>query len=148
MEAIVPIADSSGTLLASLKVCSAWASDACHSSSRRSTLLIFHVIDEACASDCVYAVKYYPAGATTNSASGVTDIAKCYDTIARMEEQGLPLLLHGEVTDSEIDIFDREAVFIEEKLQPLLERFPKLRVVLEHITTKAAAEFVHKTCPS
>jgi dihydroorotase len=90
----------------------------------------------------VHAVKYYPAGATTNSESGVTEITKAYAAIAAMEEIGMPLLLHGEVTDGDIDIFDREAVFIERHLRPLLRDFPNLKVVLEHITTRQAAEFV------
>lgn len=94
------------------------------------------------ASGLVHAVKYYPAGATTNSDSGVTDIKKAYSAIATMQDIGMPLLLHGEVTDSDIDIFDREAVFIERHLQPLLRDFPGLKVVLEHITTRQAAEFV------
>lgn len=90
----------------------------------------------------VQAVKYYPAGATTNSDSGVTELRKAYPAIAAMEEHGVPLLLHGEVTDPEVDVFDREAVFIERHLTQLLRDFPGLRVVLEHITTKGAAEFV------
>ncbi len=90
----------------------------------------------------VHAVKYYPAGATTNSDSGVTDLRKAYPAIAAMEEHGVPLLLHGEVTDSEIDIFDREAVFIDRYLSKLMHDFPKLRIVLEHITTRQSAEFV------
>lgn len=90
----------------------------------------------------VRAVKYYPAGATTNSDSGVTELRKAYPAIAAMEEQGVPLLLHGEVTDPEVDVFDREAVFIERHLTRLLHDFPGLRVVLEHITTRGAAEFV------
>lgn len=90
----------------------------------------------------VHAVKYYPAGATTNSDSGVTDLAKTYKTIAAMEEVGMPLLLHGEVVDADVDVFDREAVFIERYLIPLLRDFPKLKIVLEHITTRQAAEFV------
>jgi dihydroorotase len=90
----------------------------------------------------VHAVKYYPAGATTNSDSGVTDLAKTYKTIAAMEEVGMPLLLHGEVVDADVDVFDREAVFIERHLIPLLREFPKLKIVLEHITTRQAAEFV------
>jgi dihydroorotase len=93
-------------------------------------------------SGIVHAVKYYPAGATTNSDSGVTDLKKAYPAIAEMEKIGLPLLLHGEVTDSEIDIFDREAVFIERYLTGLLSDFPKLKIVLEHITTQQAVEFV------
>ncbi|KAB2312278.1 dihydroorotase [Betaproteobacteria bacterium SCN2] len=90
----------------------------------------------------VHAVKYYPAGATTNSDSGVTDLQKAYPAIAAMEEHGMPLLLHGEVTDAEVDVFDRESVFIERHLTRLLHDFPRLRIVLEHITTRGAAEFV------
>lgn len=99
-------------------------------------------IDAACASGFVHAVKLYPAGATTNSAAGVTDLQRCRATLARMETLGLPLLLHGESTAAEIDIFDREAVFIERTLQPLLRDFPALRVVMEHITTRDAVHFV------
>jgi len=90
----------------------------------------------------IHAVKYYPAGATTNSDAGVTDIKNAYDALAKMEEVGLPLLVHGEVTDQSVDVFDREQVFIDTVLQPLVKDFPKLKVVLEHITTKHAAEFV------
>ena len=90
----------------------------------------------------VHAVKYYPAGATTNSDSGVTDIRKVDAALEAMQEYGLPLLLHGEVTDPEVDVFDREAVFIDRILAPLLQRLPRLKVVLEHITTRQAAEFV------
>lgn len=93
-------------------------------------------------SGVVQAVKLYPAGATTNSDSGVTSLAKCAAVLAEMEKQGMPLLIHGEVTDTEIDVFDREKVFIERHLQPLLKDFPGLKVVFEHITTKDAAEFV------
>jgi dihydroorotase len=99
-------------------------------------------IQTAKASGLVHAVKYYPAGATTNSDSGVTDIRKAYAAIAALQDAGMPLLLHGEVTDGDIDIFDREAVFIERHLVPLLRDFPGLKVVLEHITTRQAAEFV------
>ena len=90
----------------------------------------------------VHAVKYYPAGATTNSDSGVTDLHKAYPAIAAMEEHGMPLLLHGEVTDPDVDVFDRESVFIERYLSRLLRDFPRLKIVLEHITTRGAAEFV------
>jgi dihydroorotase len=90
----------------------------------------------------VKAVKLYPAGATTNSDSGVTSLSKCAAVLAEMEKLGLPLLIHGEVTDAEIDVFDREKVFIERHLQPLLKDFPGLKVVFEHITTQDAAEFV------
>ena len=94
------------------------------------------------ASGFVHAVKYYPAGATTNSDAGVTDLSRCEAVFAAMEETGLPLLLHGEVTDSAVDIFDREAVFIDRVLLPLLSRHPRLKVVFEHITTRQAVEFV------
>jgi dihydroorotase len=90
----------------------------------------------------VHAVKYYPAGATTHSDSGVTDLGKAYPAIAAMEAAGMPLLLHGEVVDPEVDVFDREAVFIERHLTRLLRDFPKLKIVLEHITTRQAVEFV------
>lgn len=101
--------------------------------------------DEICKaadSGFVHAVKLYPAGATTNSDAGVTDLAKCDAALAEMEKIGMPLLMHGEVTDPAIDLFDREKVFIERVLQPLLRRRPGLRVVFEHITTQEAAEFV------
>ena len=92
--------------------------------------------------DSVKAVKYYPAGATTNSDSGVTDLARCADVLAAMQETGLPLLLHGEVTDSAVDIFDRERVFLERELIPLTAKYPRLKIVVEHITTREAAQFV------
>lgn len=95
-------------------------------------------------SDHVHAVKYYPAGATTNSDAGVTDIKNAYPALAKMEELGLPLLVHGEVTDQAVDVFDREQVFIDTVLFPLLKDFPHLKVVLEHITTKHAAAFVNQ----
>jgi len=94
------------------------------------------------ANGIVHAIKYYPAGATTNSDSGITDIRKVDAVLEVMQEIGMPLLLHGEVTDPEIDIFDREAVFIDHILTPLRQRFPELKIVLEHITTRQAAEFV------
>ena len=90
----------------------------------------------------MHAVKLYPAGATTNSDAGVTDLKKCAATLARMEKLGLPLLVHGEVTDPAVHIFDREAVFINTVLAPLLQDFPALKVVLEHITTQDGADFV------
>ncbi|MBB3192187.1 dihydroorotase [Halomonas cerina] len=99
-------------------------------------------VERAHASGLVQAVKLYPAGATTNSASGVTDLTLCDAAIAAMARRGVPLLVHGEVTDAEIDIFDREAVFIERVMKPLLDRHPDLKVVFEHITTADAAEFV------
>lgn len=88
------------------------------------------------------AVKLYPAKATTNSAFGVTDIAKTYPVLERMASLGMPLLIHGEVTDPEVDVFDREALFIEHVLEPLIARLPGLKIVLEHITTKEAVDFV------
>src|SRR5690606_11671670 len=99
-------------------------------------------IEEAKASGLVHAVKYYPAGATTNSDNGVTAIDKVYPVLEAMAELGMPLLIHGEVTNPEIDIFDREQVFIDTVLQPLVNRYPTLRIVLEHITTRQAAQFV------
>jgi dihydroorotase len=91
----------------------------------------------------VVAVKLYPAGATTNSDAGVTDLRKTYKTLEAMQREGLPLLVHGEVTAPEVDLFDREAVFIETQLVPLRRDFPGLKIVLEHITTREAAQYVH-----
>lgn len=99
-------------------------------------------IEKASASEFVHAVKYYPAGATTNSDSGVTDLKKCYQVFEAMQKLGLPLLVHGEVTDVHVDIFDREKVFIDQQMQPLIAQFPGLKVVFEHITTRDAAHFV------
>lgn len=96
-------------------------------------------------SGMVHAVKLYPAGATTNSDAGVTDLSRCFATLASMEQLGLPLLVHGEVTDPAVDIFDRESVFIDRVLTPLIRRFPVLRIVLEHITTSEAVEFIRST---
>ncbi len=93
-------------------------------------------------SGIVHAVKYYPAGATTNSESGVTDLGRCRAVFAAMEKHDLPLLLHGEVTDPAVDVFDREQMFIERHLSWLVRDFPKLRIVLEHVTTRQAVEFV------
>ncbi|MBU0620544.1 MAG: dihydroorotase [Gammaproteobacteria bacterium] len=90
----------------------------------------------------VRAVKLYPAGATTNSDAGVTDLRKTYAVLEEMQRYGMPLLVHGEVTSADIDIFDREAVFIDRVMQPLLKDLPELRVVFEHITTKDAVQFV------
>ncbi|GAA3899456.1 dihydroorotase [Halomonas cibimaris] len=99
-------------------------------------------IERARASGIVKAVKLYPAGATTNSSSGVTDLARCDDTVAALAASGMPMLVHGEVTDGDVDIFDREAEFLTRVLTPLLARHPTLRVVCEHITTAQAADFV------
>lgn len=99
-------------------------------------------INRAAESGFVKAVKLYPAGATTNSDAGVTSLERCRPVLRAMAETGLPLLVHGEVTDPAVDLFDREAVFIETVLKPLLEDMPDLRVVMEHITTAEAARFV------
>ncbi len=99
-------------------------------------------IQKAFDSKIITAVKLYPAGATTNSTAGVTDIKKCYPTLEKMQQLGLPLLIHGEVTDSRVDIFDREKQFIEQKLIPLADDFPQLKIVFEHITTADAVDFV------
>ena len=97
------------------------------------------------ATSFIKAVKYYPAGATTNSDSGVTDIRKCDRVFDAMQQVDLPLLLHGEVTEAGVDMFDREKVFIQQHLVPLKARFPQLRIVLEHVTTADAVEFVNAT---
>ncbi len=99
-------------------------------------------IEAAARSECVHAVKFYPAGATTNSENGVTDWGKVRATLAAMERVDLPLLLHGEVTDPAVDVFDRERVFLEEHLAPVRRDFPGLRIVLEHVTTADAVAFV------
>jgi dihydroorotase len=99
-------------------------------------------IEKASASGFVHAVKYYPAGATTNSDSGVTDLNRCNQVFEVMQKLGMPLLMHGEVTDADVDTFDRERVFIDRHMKPLLTKYPTLKVVFEHITTKDAAEFV------
>lgn len=102
-------------------------------------------IRAAHASKIVHAVKYYPAGATTHSDSGVSDIRKCYGALEALAEAGLPLLVHGEVTDPTVDIFDRERVYIERELNTLVDDFPNLKIVMEHITTAEAAQFVTAT---
>jgi dihydroorotase len=101
-------------------------------------------IRRACDSDIVHAVKLYPAGATTNSDAGVTDLRRTWPALDAMQAGGLPLLVHGEVTDPSVDVFDREARFIDEVLIPLRRDFPALKVVLEHITTGQAAQYVHE----
>lgn len=99
-------------------------------------------IKKAKRSGLIHAVKLYPAGATTNSDSGVTSLDKCSAALSAMQEVGMPLLTHGEVTDADVDVFDREKVFIDRHMQPLVARYPNLKVVFEHITTKDAADFV------
>lgn len=113
-------------------------------------LMVLYLTDNTSAEDIiaakesglVYAAKLYPAGATTNSSSGVTDVANLEDVFSAMQSVGMPLLIHGEVTKDEIDIFDREQVFIDTILRPLVANYPMLKVVLEHITTKNAVDFV------
>jgi len=99
-------------------------------------------IDRASAAGFVYGVKLYPAGATTHSEAGVTDIRNTFAVLERMQELGMPLLVHGETARADVDVFDREASFIDELLAPLVDRFATLKVVFEHITTARAAEFV------
>jgi len=99
-------------------------------------------INEAAASEYIHAVKFYPAGATTHSDAGVTDLERCRAALEAMEERDLPLLVHAEATDPGVDIFDREAVFIDRQLEPLTRRYPKLRIVLEHVTTREGVRFV------
>jgi dihydroorotase len=99
-------------------------------------------VEEAKTSGFVKAFKLYPAGATTNSDSGVTSLDKCASALSAMESLGVPLLVHAEVTDADVDVFDRERVFIDRHMKSLLAKYPKLKIVFEHITTKDAAEFV------
>ena len=105
-------------------------------------------IDRAVESGVVHAAKLYPAGATTNSDAGVTDIERIHRVLERMEARGLVLCVHGEVTHADVDVFDREQVFIEQVLAPLILHFPRLRVVFEHITTSAAVDFVRSSGPN
>lgn len=100
------------------------------------------------ASGFIHAVKLYPAGATTNSDAGVSDLTQCYKTLETMQEVGMPLLMHGEVTDPAIDVFDREAIFIDRVMTPLRQAMPELKVVFEHITTKQAAQYVTESAAS
>jgi dihydroorotase len=104
-------------------------------------------IEEAKRSGLIFGCKLYPAFATTHSESGVTDIKKLYPVFEKMQEINLPLLIHGEVVDPSIDIFDREAIFIDTHLTALVKTFPQLRIVLEHITTKDATEFIASASP-
>jgi len=115
-------------------------------------LMVLYLTDQTTAEEIkaakvtgiVFAAKLYPAGATTNSSSGVTSVDNIPEVLAAMQEVGMPLLIHGEVTDHHIDIFDREAVFIDTILKPLVEKYTDLKIVLEHITTKNAVEFVQQ----
>ena len=101
-------------------------------------------IEAGAKSRAITAVKYYPAGATTNSDSGVSDIRKCDAVLEAMAAAGMPLLVHGEVTDPDVDVFDREAVFLDRTLGALVKRFPKLKIVVEHMTTHEAVAFVER----
>ncbi|TDH66455.1 hypothetical protein CCR75_007747 [Bremia lactucae] len=105
-------------------------------------------IRRAAATKQIFAVKLYPAGATTNSESGVTRMDNIYPALEVMAEVKMPLLVHGEVTDPSVDLFDREATFIEQILKPLVNRFPLLKIVMEHITTKEAVNFVLQAPPN
>lgn len=105
-------------------------------------------IHKAKATGHIYAAKLYPAGATTNSDSGVTSIDKLLPTLQAMEDVGMPLLIHGEVTTHDVDIFDREKAFLDTVLAPIVEQMPNLKVVVEHITTKDAVEFVNNAGPN
>ena len=96
-------------------------------------------------SGCVHGVKLYPAGATTHSDEGVTRLSRCFHTLERMQELGMPLLVHGETTDPDVDVFDREKAFIDTVLGPMVDRFPGLKIVLEHITTRDAVHYVELT---
>lgn len=123
--------------------------------SRFEPLMVLYLTDNTSPADIehareagIVACKLYPAGATTNSDSGVTRLDKLYPTLEAMQKQGLKFLLHGEVTDRDIDIFDREKVFLERSFAPLTRDFPELRMVLEHITTRDAAEFVRAAGPN
>ncbi|MFV2059739.1 MAG: dihydroorotase [Gammaproteobacteria bacterium] len=99
-------------------------------------------VEKAASNPDIHAIKYYPAGATTNSDSGVRDLKSVYPVLEAMQKNNLPLLVHGEVTDPQVDIFDREAVFIETVLHPLKINFPELKIVMEHITTQQAMQYV------
>jgi dihydroorotase len=99
-------------------------------------------IERAAQSEHIYAFKLYPAGATTNSDAGVADVTRIYPILAALEKHDIPLLIHGEVTDTECDIFDREKQFIDQYLIDIVKHFPNLRIVLEHVTTKEAVQFV------
>ncbi|MEJ2762457.1 dihydroorotase [Photobacterium sp. MCCC 1A19761] len=105
-------------------------------------------VRKAKATGHIYAAKLYPAGATTNSDSGVTDIDKLLPTLEAMAEIGMPLLIHGEVTTHEVDIFDREKTFLDSVLAPIVDKMPNLKIVVEHITTKEAVEFVRQAGPN
>ena len=105
-------------------------------------------IVRAKASGQVFGVKLYPAGATTHSDEGVTRLSRCFHALEKMQEVGMPLLVHGEATDPDIDVFDREKAFIEQVLGPLVERFPDLKIVLEHVTTRDAVQYVEITGPN
>ena len=103
-------------------------------------------VKKAAESEHVYAFKLYPAGATTNSDAGVTNIKAAYSTFAAMEKHNVPLLIHGEVTDAAYDIFDREKIFIDSQLSQITRQFPALRIVVEHLTTQDAVQFVESSC--
>ena len=127
--------------------------DALPENSRFEPLMTLYLTDDtppeeiarAKLSGAVHGVKLYPAGATTHSDAGVTRISRCFHTLEKMQELGLPLLIHGEATEPEIDVFDREKAFLEQTLGPLVDRFPSLKIVIEHITTRDAVQYVEVT---
>ena len=143
---VPPVANTEQALAYQARINAAQA----HCQRQVTPLMVLYLTDNTLPSEIVnakqsgqvFAAKIYPAGATTNSDSGVTDLRKIYPVLESMQRAQMPLLIHGEVTDNSIDIFDREAVFIERHLRPLLRDFPELKVVLEHITTNDAAQFV------
>lgn len=102
-------------------------------------------IIKAKASGMVHGIKFYPAHTTTYSDTGVTDISRCYSVLETMEQESMPLLVHGEINDTKVDVFDKEKIFIDRILAPMTQRFPNLRIVFEHITTKEAVEFVKES---
>lgn len=150
-----PVTTVEAALAYRQRICAALPSASLQGHTRFEPLMTLYLTDhtppaeirKAKACGCVFGVKLYPAGATTYSDAGVTDLAHCEATLEAMQEVGLPLLVHGEVTDPTVDVFDREAAFLERTLQPLVERFPALKVSLEHITTHQAADFVANARP-
>ena len=124
--------------------------DALPKESSFSPLMVIYLTDKITGSEIqeaintpeVYAAKLYPAGATTNSSNGVTNVRKIYPALETMQKEGMPLLIHAEVTDPSVDIFDREVVFIDKVLSHIVSDFPGLKIVLEHITTKDAVDYV------
>lgn len=144
---VPPVTDSAAASAYHQRIMAAKPTDLTHDFTPLMTLYLTDkttaaMVDEAKASGLVYAAKLYPAGATTNSDSGVTALENIYPALEALQKNQMPLLVHGEVTGADIDIFDREKIFIETQLSQLVADFPELKIVLEHITTKDAADFV------